>query len=109
TLSAGERQRVLIARAFVARPRILVLDEATANLDFRTEAAVQRTISVLGRGRTMITVSHRRSMLTNVGRVVVLRAGRIEQEGSPEQLLASSGYFRDMMLEERVTKEEGGR
>ncbi len=96
-LSVGERQRVLLARAFIARPAILLLDEATANLDFRTEEAVKQAIDVIARGRTTMVVAHRRSMLTQVDRVLVLRGGRIEQDGSPAELMREEGYFRQMM------------
>ena len=74
-LSLGERQRVLLARAFLARPSILILDEATANLDFRTEASVKQALEVISKGRTTLIVAHRRSMLTSVDRVLVLRGG----------------------------------
>jgi ABC-type multidrug transport system fused ATPase/permease subunit len=97
TLSVGERQRILLARAFVARPRVLILDEATANLDFLTEASVKEALAILGQGRTMITIAHRRSMLTDVDRVIVIRDGAIEQEGSPEELLRSGGFYADMV------------
>ena len=96
-LSVGERQRVLLARAFVARPAILVLDEATANLDFRTEEQVKTALERLARGRTTLVIAHRRSMLTDVDRVLVLRDGRIEQDGPPAELLKVDGYFRQMM------------
>ena len=96
-LSMGERQRVLLARAFIARPAILLLDEATANLDFKTEEAVKEAINVISRGRTTLVVAHRRSMLTDVDRVLVLRGGRIEQDGRPEDLILQEGYFRQMM------------
>jgi ATP-binding cassette, subfamily B, bacterial len=96
-LSAGERQRVLLGRAFVAKPRVLVLDEATANLDYRTEASVKDALAVLSRGRTTMVIAHRRSMLTDVDRVMVLRGGRIEQQGTPAELLRRPGYFHDMM------------
>jgi len=96
-LSAGERQRVLLGRAFAAKPRVLVLDEATANLDYRTEAAVKDAIAVLSRGRTTMLIAHRRSMLTDVNRVMVLRGGRIEEQGTPGELLRRPGYFHDMM------------
>jgi len=96
-LSAGERQRVLLGRAFVAKPRVLVLDEATANLDYRTEASVKDALAVLSRCRTTMVIAHRRSMLTDVDRVMVLRGGRIEQQGTPAELLRRPGYFHDMM------------
>jgi ABC-type multidrug transport system fused ATPase/permease subunit len=96
-LSLGERQRVLLARAFVARPLILILDEATANLDFRTEASVKHALEVISKGRTTLIVAHRRSMLTSVDRVLVLRGGKIEQDGTPADLMTREGYFRDMM------------
>ena len=99
-LSLGERQRVLLARAFLARPSILILDEATANLDFRTEASVKQALEVISKGRTTLIVAHRRSMLTNVDRVLVLRGGRIEQDGTPADLMSREGYFRDMMSAE---------
>ena len=97
-LSAGERQRVLMARAFVARPRVLILDEATANLDYRTEAAVKRALAVLSRGRTTLIIAHRASMLSGVDRVIVMNDGHIQRQGTPAQLLEGAGYFRDMML-----------
>ncbi len=97
-LSVGERQRVLLARAFVARPSVLLLDEATSNLDFRTEASVKEALNDLSKGMTTLIVAHRRSMLTDVDRVIVLRGGRIEQDGTPEELMRGEGYFRQMML-----------
>jgi ABC-type multidrug transport system fused ATPase/permease subunit len=96
-LSVGERQRVLLARAFIGRPTVLVLDEATANLDFRTESSVKEALALLAHGRTTLLIAHRRSMLSEVDRVIVLRDGRIEQDGSPEELLNQDGYFRDMV------------
>jgi ABC-type multidrug transport system fused ATPase/permease subunit len=96
-LSVGERQRVLLARAFVARPVVLLLDEATANLDFKTEEAVKQALETLSKGRTTVVVAHRRSMLTDVDRVLVLRGGHIEQDGPPAELLEVEGYFRQMM------------
>jgi ATP-binding cassette subfamily B protein len=102
-LSVGERQRVLLARAFVARPTVLVLDEATANLDFRTEATVKEALERIARGRTSLIIAHRRSMLTEVDRVLVLRDGKIEQDGPPEVLRARPGYYRDMMTAQEGT------
>ena len=96
-LSVGERQRLLLARAFLARPSVLVLDEATANLDFRTEASVKEALAELSRGRTTLLIARRRSMVTDVDRAIVLRDGRIEQDGSPLELLNRPGYFQDML------------
>ena len=96
-LSAGERQRVLLARAFVARPEILVLDEATANLDFRTEHSIKEALRLLARERTTFVIAHRRSMLTDVDRVLVLQHGHIEQDGTPDELLRQPGFYADMM------------
>jgi ABC-type bacteriocin/lantibiotic exporter with double-glycine peptidase domain len=96
-LSMGERQRVLLARAFVASPRILILDEATANLDFKTEDAVKRTLRDLVSGRTTLIIAHRQSMLTEVDYVVTLRDGRVFEEGPPGALFEQRGYFFQMM------------
>ena len=102
-LSAGERQRVLLARAFLAQPTVLLLDEATANLDYRTEAAVKKALERVARGRTTLIVAHRKSMLTDVDRVVVIREGKVEQDGPPEQLRLVDGYFRQMMEADNAT------
>ena len=72
-------------------------DEATANLDFRTEASVKEALAELSRGRTTLLIAHRRSMVTDVDRAIVLRDGRIEQDGSPLELLNRPGYFQDML------------
>jgi ABC-type multidrug transport system fused ATPase/permease subunit len=96
-LSTGERQRILLARAFIAHPRILILDEATANLDFRTEGLVKEAIRELARGRTTLTIAHRRSMVEDADRVLVLRQGVIEQQGPPAKLADVPGYFHDLV------------
>ncbi len=96
-LSLGERQRVLLARAFLANPRLLILDEATANLDFKTEAAIKHTLRDLTRGRTTLIIAHRQSMMTEADRVIAIRDGRVIEEGTPEELLMQHGYFYQMM------------
>lgn len=100
TLSAGERQRVLLARVFIAKPVVLILDEATANLDFRTELSVKRALETAAAGRTTLLIAHRKSMLTNVDRVLVLEDGRIVQDGPPALLASQEGYYKDMMTPE---------
>jgi ATP-binding cassette, subfamily B, bacterial len=96
-LSMGERQRVLLARAFLSDPRLLILDEATANLDFKTEAAIKRTLFDLTRGRTTLIIAHRQSMMTDVDRVIAIRDGQVIEEGAPQELFERQGYFFQMM------------
>jgi len=92
-LSGGERQRIAIARALLKDPPVLVLDEATSNLDSDSEKAVQSALEVLMRGRTTLVVAHRLSTVRNADRIYVLVAGRIVEEGSHEELLARGGEF----------------
>jgi ATP-binding cassette, subfamily B, bacterial len=92
-LSVGERQRLQLARVFAANPRIMVLDEATANLDFDTELEVKQALATVRNDRTTIVIAHRFSMVKDVDYVYVLDAGRVAEEGSPEQLISSGGWF----------------
>ncbi len=92
-LSVGERQRIQIALVLVAQPRILILDEATANLDFATEAEVKRTIDTLRAQTTIIIIAHRYSMVRDADHVIVLSEGEIVEEGSPSQLQEKEGWF----------------
>ena len=92
-LSVGERQRVQIARVLVAKPRILVLDEATANLDYATEAEVKRTINEIRKENTVIAIAHRYSMIRDADHVLVLSEGQVIESGTPEQLIAQNGWF----------------
>jgi ATP-binding cassette subfamily B protein len=96
-LSGGQRQRLAIARAFLRNAPILLLDEATSALDSESEAAVQRALERLMQGRTVIAVAHRLSTLSRFDRIVVMQDGRILQDGSPRQLEAASGPFRDLL------------
>ena len=92
-LSVGERQRIQIARVLVAQPRILVLDEATANLDYATEAEVKKTIEEIRKNNTVIIIAHRYSMVRDADHVVVLSAGEVIEQGSPQQLIENKGWF----------------
>lgn len=87
TLSAGERQLVTIARAFVADPPILILDEATSSVDTRTEVLVQKAMNALRVGRTSFVIAHRLSTITGADVIVVMEEGRIVEQGSHDQLL----------------------
>ena len=95
-LSAGERQRVAIARAFLADPAVLVLDEATGAIDPATEAQVMSGYEAVMRGRTTIVISHRLEPARRADRVVVLRGGRIVEDGPADSLIASGGAFAEL-------------
>lgn len=85
-LSGGEKQRVSIARAILADPGILILDEATASVDTETEKAIQRSLSYLVQGRTTLSIAHRLSTLRDADRLIVIEKGRIAEEGTAEEL-----------------------
>jgi ABC-type multidrug transport system fused ATPase/permease subunit len=92
-LSAGQRQLVAFARAAAADPRILILDEATSNVDVRTEAQIERGLRRLLAGRTAIVIAHRLSTIRSAGRIVVLDHGGIAEQGTHEELLEAGGAY----------------
>ena len=92
-LSAGQRQLVAFARAFLADPAVLILDEATASLDLPAERAVQRALGTVLHGRTAVIIAHRLSTVAIADRVLVMDGGRIIEDGPPEDLLAGTGAF----------------
>jgi ATP-binding cassette subfamily B protein len=95
-LSAGQRQLICLARAVLADPRILILDEATSNVDTNTERIMQRALRKLTKGRTCLTIAHRLSTVTGADRIIVLEHGRIVEEGSHKELLAKEGLYHKM-------------
>ena len=92
-LSVGERQRIQIARMLAAHTRIVVLDEATANLDYATEEEVRRTIDKIRHKATVIIIAHRYSMVRDADQVIVLAEGRVQEAGTPTELLEKDGWF----------------
>ena len=95
-LSTGQRQLVSFARVFLANPRVLILDEATASLDIPSERAVQRALNALLAGRTAVVIAHRLSTVLSADRVLVISAGSIVEDGSPQELIAAGGEFAAM-------------
>jgi ATP-binding cassette subfamily B protein len=94
TLSGGQRQRIAIARAIVRNPSVLLLDEATSALDQTTEAAINKTLLKLARGRTMIFSTHRLTSVVDMDEIIVISGGRAIERGSHQELLAANGVYR---------------
>jgi ATP-binding cassette subfamily B protein len=96
TLSSGERQLLALARAFLAHPRVLVLDEATSNLDLQSETKIENALDVLLENRTAILIAHRLSTAMRADRIVVVDLGRIVEVGSHSELMAAGGRYAEM-------------
>ncbi len=95
-LSQGQRQLITIARAFLADPNILILDEATANVDTRTEVEVQKAMNTLLKGRTSIVIAHRLSTIKNADFLLVVENGTIVEQGTHDELMALNGYYKKL-------------
>ncbi len=100
-LSGGQRQRLAIARAILADPRLLILDEATSNLDTESEQLIQQSLAVLMRGRTCFVIAHRLSTIAGADCIVVVEGGRILQTGTHAQLMQQGGRYK-VMVEQQV-------
>ncbi len=92
-LSMGQRQLISIIRAFVRQPKVVIMDEATSNVDVETESLIQRASEQLTEGRTTIIIAHRLSTVRNVDRIIVIDDGRIKEEGSHEELMKRNGIY----------------
>jgi ATP-binding cassette subfamily B protein len=104
-LSQGQRQLVAIARAALADPRILILDEATSSVDTRTEKLIQAALEKLLSGRTSFVIAHRLSTIRNADQVLVLNEGKIVERGSHKRLLDKKGFYYDLYMSQFRRKE----
>lgn len=105
-LSGGQKQRIAIARALLANPRVLILDEATSNLDAESESLVQAALARLMKGRTTIVVAHRLSTVRDADRILVIDAGGIAEQGTHDALMQKGGVYRRLIEHQIIAGEE---
>jgi subfamily B ATP-binding cassette protein HlyB/CyaB len=105
-LSAGQRQRIALARALINNPRILILDEATSALDYESEHLIQRNLQEICKGRTVFIVAHRLSTLRFAHRILVIENGRLVEDGRPEELLKKHGRYASLHALHSTTAQE---
>jgi subfamily B ATP-binding cassette protein MsbA len=102
-LSGGQRQRIAIARAILANPRILILDEATSNLDTESESFIQDSLKTLMQGRTTFVIAHRLSTIRQADQILVVEEGQIQERGKHEELIEKKGrYFQLYTYQARI-------
>jgi ABC-type multidrug transport system fused ATPase/permease subunit len=107
-LSQGQRQMITIARAIVANPKLLVLDEATSNVDTRTEKLIQEGIMALSAGKTSFVIAHRLSTVRDSAKILVLNAGEIVEGGTHDELMAEKGFYHTLFMSQFKGKAPGG-
>jgi len=95
-LSGGQRQRIAISRAILADPKIIILDEATSNLDTESEALIQKSLATLVKDRTTIVIAHRLSTIKKADQILVIEAGNIAEQGTHEELISRKGRYYDL-------------
>ncbi|MBR7006078.1 MAG: ATP-binding cassette domain-containing protein [Candidatus Methanomethylophilaceae archaeon] len=96
SLSSGQRQQINIARAMVKDAPLLILDEATSSVDTRTERHIQEAMDRLMSGRTSFIIAHRLSTIKTADRILVIRKGKVVEQGTHEELLSKNGFYRDL-------------
>ncbi|MDR6549283.1 ABC transporter ATP-binding protein [Paenibacillus qinlingensis] len=106
-LSAGERQLISFARIIVFQPKVLILDEATANLDSQTEQLIQTALHIVAEGRTTIVIAHRISTIMHADRIIVMSHGEIVEEGTHTELLAFQGFYEQLVQHSQGTQTKG--
>jgi ATP-binding cassette subfamily B protein/subfamily B ATP-binding cassette protein MsbA len=106
-LSGGQQQRLAIARAILASPQILILDEATSNLDTESEQLIQASMAALLAGRTTFVIAHRLSTIRRAGLILLMEDGRIVERGTHESLMARAGLYYDMVVRQMTSAGEG--
>lgn len=106
-ISAGEKQLVTIARAFLVNPTVLILDEATSNVDTRTEKLIQKATETLMRGRTSFIIAHRLSTIRDAKEILVMNNGKIIEQGTHEELLKKKGFYADLYYSQFVGAFDG--
>ncbi|CDR73851.1 ABC transporter, ATP-binding/permease protein (fragment) [Lactobacillus delbrueckii subsp. bulgaricus] len=95
-ISQGQRQLLMIARAFLADPEILILDEATSSVDTRTESLIQKVMADLKQERTSFVIAHRLSTIQDADKIIVINHGQIVESGNHQSLLAKGGFYADL-------------
>jgi len=106
-LSGGQQQRLAIARAVLAAPQILILDEATSNLDTESEQLIQASMTTLLAGRTTFIIAHRLSTVRRADLILLLEDGRITEHGTHDELMAARGVYRGMVLRQMASMAQG--
>ncbi len=107
-LSGGQQQRLAIARAILASPQILILDEATSNLDTESEQLIQASMAELLAGRTTFVIAHRLSTIRRADLILLMEEGRVIERGTHEELMAASGAYHGMVLRQRESHGQNG-
>jgi ATP-binding cassette subfamily B protein/subfamily B ATP-binding cassette protein MsbA len=105
-LSGGQQQRLAIARAILASPQILILDEATSNLDTESEQLIQASMATLLAGRTTFIIAHRLSTIRRANLILLLEDGRVVERGSHEELMSAGGIYHAMVLRQMESHEQ---